>query len=54
MPRPKSTPTYCVYKGSGRAYVTIDGRQVPLGVANTTESRDAYDRIIGTLVRPKF
>jgi hypothetical protein len=47
MPRPKSTPTYCVDKGSGRAYVTIDGRKVPLGLANTTESRDAYDRIIG-------
>src|SRR3954467_6151279 len=47
MPRPKSTPTYCVHKGSGRAYVTIEGRQIPLGVANTPESRDAYDRIIG-------
>src|SRR3954447_6632876 len=47
MPRPKSTPTYCVHKGSGRAYVTVDGRQIALGVAHTTDSRDAYDRIIG-------
>jgi hypothetical protein len=47
MPRPKFTPTYCVHKRSGRAFVTIDGRQIPVGVANSQESRDAYDRIIG-------
>ena len=47
MPRPKSTPMYCVHKRSGRAFVTIDGWQIPLGVASSQESRDAYDRNIG-------
>ncbi|MCU1656012.1 MAG: site-specific tyrosine recombinase XerC [Pseudonocardiales bacterium] len=46
MPRPKSTPTYCVHKRTGRAFVTVDGRQVPLGLANTPESLAAYDRTI--------
>src|SRR5690349_9649666 len=47
MPRPKSTPGYLVHKRSGRAFVVIDGRQIPLGRANTPESRDAYDRVVG-------
>src|SRR5690242_8519347 len=47
MARPKSTPRYCVHKRSGRAYVTIDGRQHSLGPANTPDSLAAYDRLIG-------
>jgi hypothetical protein len=43
MPRPKSEPSYCIHKRSGRAYVTIDGRQIPLGPANSSESRVAFD-----------
>jgi len=46
MPRPKSTPSYCHHKKSGQAYVTIDGKQIPLGRHGTPESRAAYDRLI--------
>ena len=49
MPRPKSqTPGYSLHKRSGRAYVTIDGKQHYLpGQHGSPESRAAYDRIIG-------
>ena len=47
MPRPKSVPTYCVHKRSGRAFVTVDGRQIPLGKAGSPESRAAFDRLLG-------
>jgi integrase len=48
MPRPKSdTPAYCLHKRSGRAYVTLNGRQHLLpGPHESEESRSAYDRLI--------
>jgi integrase len=48
MSRPKSTPSYCIHTPSNRAYITVDGRQIPLGTANTPASREAYDRLIAT------
>ena len=50
MPRPtgiKSTPTYCLHKSLGLAYVAIDGRQIYLGRYGSKESREKYDRVIG-------
>jgi len=47
MPRPKAAfPAYCIHKRSNRAYVTLDGKQVPLGEANTPQSRAEYDRVL--------
>lgn len=48
MPRPKAdAPSYCLHRGSGRAYVTIDGRQITLpGLHNSPQSRAAYDRLL--------
>ena len=50
MPRPKSDrPAYCRHKRTGRGYVTIDGQQRTLpGAYGSQESRDAYDRLVGT------
>ncbi len=39
-------PKYCCHKRSGRAYVTINGKQIPLGVYGTRASREEYDRVI--------
>ncbi|QDT67901.1 site-specific tyrosine recombinase XerC [Planctomycetes bacterium MalM25] len=39
-------PAYCLHARSGRAYVTIAGRQVSLGEYGSPESRDEYDRVI--------
>ena len=46
MPRPKSSPTYCIHARSQRAYTTVDGRQIQLGAANSPESRDVFDRVL--------
>lgn len=46
MPRPKSVPSYCLHKPSGRARVILDGRQVYLGAYGSPESREAYARLI--------
>lgn len=46
MSRPKSTPSYCLHKGSGKAYTTLDGRQIQLGDHRSPASREAYDRLI--------
>jgi hypothetical protein len=43
----KNTPSYCLHKRSGRAYVTLSNRQVWLGEHGTPESRAAYDRAVG-------
>ena len=50
MRRPKSDrPAYCRHKRTGRAYVTIDGRQRTLpGDYGSRESRAEYDRLVGT------
>lgn len=50
MPRPRGstkTPSYCLHKPSGRAYVNVRGRVVYLGRYASPESRAAYDRVIG-------
>jgi hypothetical protein len=44
--RPYRTPSYRLHKPSGRAVVTIDGRDYYLGVHGSNESRAEYDRII--------
>lgn len=48
MSRPrKDLPRYCLHKQSGRAYVTLEGRQYLLpGKHGSAESRRAYDRLI--------
>ncbi len=40
-------PSYRLHKPSGRAVVTLDGRDHYLGVHGSTESRNEYDRVIG-------
>jgi integrase len=40
------TPAYRLHKGSGQAVVTLDGRDIYLGVHGTKTSRDEYDRAI--------
>lgn len=39
-------PSYRLHKGSGQAVVTLDGRNVYLGVHGTPASREAYDRVV--------
>jgi integrase len=52
MSRPKSLkPAYCLHKPSGRAYVTLDGKQVNLGQHDTQESRDRYDMLIAEWIK---
>jgi integrase len=53
MPRPKSpVPGYCHHRQSGRAYITIDGRQIMLpGRYDSAESRAAYDRLVADYLR---
>ncbi|HYF34291.1 MAG TPA: site-specific integrase [Prosthecobacter sp.] len=49
MGRPKgsySTPAYRLHKASGRAVVTISGKDFYLGPYGSTESRREYDRLI--------
>ena len=43
----KRTPSYRRHKPSGRAVVTIDGRDFYLGTHGTKASRDEYDRLVG-------
>jgi integrase len=48
MPRPKSNkPKYCLYPRTGRAYVTLAGKQITLpGLHNSDESLAEYSRLI--------
>ncbi len=46
MTRPKPAPTYQIHKRSGRAFTTVDHRQIQLGEANSPESRAAFDRLL--------
>jgi len=39
-------PSYRLHKGSGQAIVTLNGRDIYLGVHNTPESRQRYDKLI--------
>jgi len=51
MPRPrgsfKALPNYRLHKPSGRAVVTLAGRDHYLGAYGSKESRDLYDRVVG-------
>lgn len=47
MPRlTRRLPSYRLHRASGQAVVTLNGRDVYLGVHGTPESRDEYDRVI--------
>lgn len=39
-------PSYRLHKSSGRALVTIDGRDRDLGVHGTPESREKYHSLV--------
>lgn len=41
------TPSYRLHRPSGQAVVTLNGRDVYLGVYGTQASRNEYDRVIG-------
>ena len=47
MPRTTKTPAYRLYKRTGQAVVTLNGRDYYLGKHGTGASRQAYDRLIG-------
>ena len=47
MPARSRVPTYRLHKSSGRAVVTLSGRDVFLGKFGTPESRERYARVIG-------
>jgi hypothetical protein len=40
------TPSYRPHKASGQAVVTLNGRDIYLGVHGTKQSRATYDRVI--------
>src|SRR5436190_424304 len=40
------TPAYCLHKASGQAVVRLNGHDHYLGVYNSAESREEYDRLI--------
>lgn len=40
------TPSYRLHRPSGRAVVTLSGRDVYLGIHGSPESRDAYSRVV--------
>jgi hypothetical protein len=40
-------PAYRLHRGTGQAFITIDGKDIYLGVHGTKASRAEYDRIIG-------
>jgi integrase len=42
----EKVPQYCLHKGSGQAYVKIDGRRIYLGSHNSTESKRRYSEEI--------
>jgi hypothetical protein len=47
MPRSSpSVPSYRFHKPSGRARVTLEGRDIWLGPYGTSESRQKYDRVV--------
>src|SRR4051812_11381380 len=47
MPRlVNRNPKYCHHRGSGQAYVVIDGRNLYLGPHGSKRSKEAYDRLV--------
>lgn len=47
MPRPNRIPSYRLHRPSGRAVVTLNGKDIYLGAFNTPESNAEYQRVIG-------
>lgn len=47
MPKTNSLPRYRLYKRTGNAVVTLDGRDFYLGTYGTAESRAEYERLLG-------
>lgn len=47
MPKTTKPPAYRLYKRTGQAVVTLDGRDHYLGPHGTKASRYAYDRLVG-------
>ena len=47
MPRTAKPPAYRLYKRTGQAVVTLDGRDHYLGAHGTKASRSAYDCLVG-------
>ena len=47
MPRTTKPPAYRLYRRTGQAVVTLNGRDHYLGPHGTKTSRDAYDRFVG-------
>jgi len=46
MRRVDSVPKYCRHKASGRAYVTLGGKMIYLGMHGSAASREAYERLV--------
>jgi integrase len=49
VPQKKSIPSYRLHRGSGQAVVTLNGRDVYLGVHGTPESKDKYQDMVRKL-----
>ena len=46
MPKKSCTPSYCLHKPSGRAYVRLNGSTIYLGRHGSQQSRERYARVI--------
>jgi hypothetical protein len=51
VPREPRTPSYRLHKPSGRAVVTLDGRDLYLGPHQSDASRELYDRLVSEWLR---
>ncbi len=47
MPRTTKPPAYRLYRRTGQAVATLNGRDYYLGPHGTKAIRDAYDRLVG-------
>ena len=47
MARKPSVPCYRLHRPSGRAVVTLNGKDVYLGAHDSPESRTEYQRVVG-------
>lgn len=48
MGRPKGVPSYRLHRASGRAIVTLDGKDHYLGKHGSPESKDAYRKVLAS------
>mgnify|MGYP001187892432 CR=1 FL=1 len=44
--KPSNPPNYKLHKASGKAVVRLDGKEIYLGIHNTPESLERYQRLI--------